>query len=806
MTKTPFLYLVISLSAGLICGYFTDALPLGILLLFFFLVAFISVVFISDIKPAVMDIICIVLVSMFGFLYYEGRTRIYPKNHIRHLNGIVSQSWGKDIAIVGDVLSLPDTREEKTYVEVEARSLVLSSDTIPVCGRIRVTLGGDVEYGERLILYGRLDSPPPARNPGGFDYRAWLARQNIYNTMSPDSVIKVGENFGNRFILLAAGIRSYIETTIDRNIGGDKGAFLKGITIGERGMIPGEVQEVFRNTGVVHILAVSGLHVGILAAMLFLVIRLFRLPNIVNIMVTSACLIVYAFMTGLRPSVVRATTMSILLMSTFLTERDTDILNTLCVTAFAILIWNPQFLFDVGFQLSFGATAGIIYLYPKIYPLIRVRNRGIDNAIIKPFTVSLSAQAGTTLLAAHYFYRLPVISLIANIFVVPLTGLCIGAGLLLSLVNLLKIDLLSRVFASAVYGVTALTLGTVNLFGKVPYGHFWIGSLSPLFLIFYFILLVSGVNALYYMIKRRVFNPSHRVFVYTVIVFLVLLVSSRLYKIYNREVRVTFMDVGMGNSTLVEMEDNVILMDGGSYHRDTPVSADLLRRKGVKDVSLVFLTSPLSYDIGGLTYILKNFNVKGVALPFIPYHTYAYKKFLYTIKERKIPYRFVAKGDRIGPFTVKNPMGGYYSDIKDVSLVLTLDVGQGLSPAKQNVGQGFSLAKENYKILFLGEVKSNIMEIAEEADIMKAPYFGGYRDPSFVEIVKPKVTVASVGKNRWGMPSQEMMEEYKKYGRVIRTDEDGACIIKIRNDTITIQTMRDREKLGDKLLRWAGVR
>ncbi|MDO9574965.1 MAG: DNA internalization-related competence protein ComEC/Rec2 [bacterium] len=790
MTKTPFLYLVISLSAGLICGYFTDVLPLGILLLFFFLVAFISVVFISDIRPAVMDIICIVLVSIFGFLYYEGRTRIYPKNHIRHLNGIE-----RELTIIGDILSLPDTREEKTYVEVEARSLVLPSDTIPVCGRIRVSLGGDVEYGERLILYGRLDPPPPARNPGGFDYREWLARQNIYNTMSPDSVIKVGENFGNRFILLAAGIRSYIETTIDRNIGGDKGAFLKGITIGERGMISEEVQEVFRNTGVVHILAVSGLHVGILAAMLFLVIRLFRLPNLVNIIITSACLIVYAFMIDLRPSVVRATIMSIFLMITLLTERDTDILNTLCVTAFAILIWNPQFLFDVSFQLSFGATAGIIYLYPKVHSLIKMRNRNIDNAIIKPFTISLSAQAGTTLLAAHYFYRLPVISLIANIFVVPLTGLCIGTGLLLSLVNLLKIDVLSRVFASAVYGVTALTLGTVNLFGKVPYGHFWIGSPSPLFLIFYFILLVSGVNALYYMIKRRVFNPSHKIFVYTVIVSLILLVSSRLYRVNNREVRVTFMEVGMGNSTLVEIEDDVILMDGGSYYRDIPVSADLLRRNGTRDVSLVFLTSPLSYDIGGLTYILENFNVKGVALPFIPYHTYAYKRFLHTIKEKKIPYRFVAKGDRIGPFTVKNPMDEIPLDIKDASLVLTL-----------NVGQGLSLAKQDYKILFLGEVKSNIMEMAEEADIMKAPYFGDYRDPSFIEIVKPKVTVVSVGKNRWAMPSQEMMEEYKKYGRVIRTDEDGACLVRISKDAVTIQTMRDREKLGDKLLRWVGVR
>jgi competence protein ComEC len=809
MTRTPFLYLIVSLSAGLICGYFTDSLPFAILLLSLFLVVFIAALFFSDIRPGVMNLICIALISMFGFLYYEGRTRMYPKNHITHLTEIE-----REFPIMGDVLSLPDKRVKKTIVELEARSLIAHSDTIPVCGRIRVTLEGDVGYGERLILYGRLNPPPPSRNPGGFDYERWLTGQDIYGIMFPDSVVVVGKNFGNRFILLVERIRSYIGTTIDRDIGGNPGAFLKGIIIGERGVIPTEVREVFRNTGVVHILAVSGLHVSVIAAMLFLVIRLFRLPNYLNIMMTSTCLVMYAFMIDLRPSVVRATIMSILLMITVLTERDTDTLNTLCVAAFAILIWNPQSLFDASFQLSFGAAAGIIYLYPKIYPLIRVRNRGIDNAVIKPFTVSLSAQAGTTLLAAYYFYRLPVISLIANLFVIPLTGLCIGTGLLLPIVNLLKIDILNKVFASAVYGVTTLTLSVVNLFGKVPHGHFWIGSPSPLFLVIYFILLVSGVNAVYHKLQMRVFDLSQKVFIYTVLSSIVLFSSTHLYKLYNPEVRVTYMDVEMGNSTVIEMGNDIILINGGSYHRGTPAVADLLRRKGVRDVSLIFLTSPFSYDIGGLTYILENFNVGCVALPPVPYHTYGYKRFLYTIKEKEIPYRFVARGDRIGTFMVKNPKKVLPSHIKDASLVLSFDVAQGFSPCQRSYNPvptdpyeygKSNLAKQGYKILFLGEVENNITEMVEKADIMKAPYFGGYRNPSFLEIVRPEVTVISVGRNRWGVPSQEMIDEYRRYGRVIRTDKDGACIVRIRKDGVTIHTMRDKEKLVDRLLRWAGV-
>lgn len=791
MTKTPFLYLVISLSTGLVCGYFTDSLPFGILILFLFPVVFTPVVSLCDVRPHVTDIVCITLIAIFGFLYYEGRTRLYPKNHIRYLVGTKG-----DLSIMGDVLSLPDARGEKTFVEVEAKSLITPSDTIPVCGRMRVVLGGDVGYGQRMILHGGLNPPSPARNPGGFDYGEWLARQNICGVMYPDSAVKVGGCQGNGFIHLVWRMRNYIENTIDENIGGNSGAFLKGIILGERGMIPGEVREVFKNTGVVHILAVSGLHVCIIAGILLLVVGLFGLPATARIVIVSILLISYAFMIDLRPSVVRATIMTILFMFALFEERETEALNTLCVAAFGILIWKPQSLFDVGFQLSFGAAAGIIYLYPKIYSLLGVRNKYVDNAVVKPFTVSLSAQAGTSLLAAHYFYRLPVISLIANLLVIPLTGICIGTGLLLSLVNLLKIDVFNKVFASAVYGVTTFTLGVVNAFGKVPHGHFWIGSPSPIFLVFYFILLVSGANALYHGLKKGVFHISHKVFTYAVLISLVFFISTRLYKIYNREVRVTFMNVGMGNSTLIETGRDVFLLNGGSYRGGIPTAADLLRRRGIGDISLIFLTSPLSYDIGGLTYILENFNVGGVAFPFISHNTYRYRRFLNAIREKKIPYRFVAAGDELGPFGVRNPEREIPSDVKDASLVLSMDV---------NVGRG-EPAGRVHRILFLGEVENDIERMVERTDILKAPYFGGYRDPSFLELARPEVTVVSVGKNRWGMPSREMMEAYERYGRVIRTDEDGACVVRIGKDTMTIHTMRDKEKLRDRVLGWMGAR
>ncbi len=781
MSKTPFFYLVILLSAGLISGYFIDRIPFAILSVSLFFALFLFCLFLSDRRIGARNALLLFLISVFGFFYYEGRTRIYPGNHIRELAG-----FEEKIGILGDVRSLPDKREKKVFFEFESRSLINDADTIPLCGKIRVTFDYGVNYGDRLILYGRLRSPSSPSNPNEFDYRSWLARRNIYVTMFPDSIKKVGDGFGNRGILLVARVRDYIEGTVNKNIGGTPGAFLKGITIGQRGQIPKEVQEVFKNTGVIHILAVSGLHVGIIAGILFVIVSLFRPKVIVKVILVSTFLVLYAFMIDLRPSVVRATVMTILLMIGIFGKKETDVLNTLCIAAFFILIWNPQSLFDVSFQLSFGATASIIYLYPKIYPLVRVRKGYVDNILIKPLTVSLCAQAGTTFLIAHYFYRFPIISLVANLIVIPLTGLCITTGFLLFFVNLIGIDLLTGIFASAAYGTSSLTLNIVRLFGKIPYGHFWIKSPSPLFLFFYFFLLVTGANLLYPLIKKRTFNISLKPFIYGVISAALLLIGTNLYRAYNPEITMTFMDVGMGNSTLLQMGSDVVLIDGGGS--ETPTT--LLRSKGIRDISIIFLSSPLSYDVRGLEYVIENFNVKGVVLPFIPYNSWTYRRFLNALKQRNIPHKFVRAGDEIGPFKVKNSSDGA-SNVKDASLVLVFEGG-----VKQ---------ANECKALFLGEVETNIRDVVEKAHIVRAPYFGGYRDPSFLELVQPELTVISVGRNRWGLPDSVMIENYKRYGRVVRTDKDGACIVKIGMEGISIKTIREKEEMRENLKRWMGL-
>ncbi len=789
MTKNPFLYLTVSFSAGLVCGYFVNRLVFAIPVIAILILVFTGGIFLSGRIPHLKDVVCIFLVSCFGFLYYEGRTRIRPANHIERITGLE-----RPLAIVGDVISLPDKREDRVLFNLEARYLEVRGDTIPISGKIRVTLKGEIAYGNRLKLHGSLNPPPPPTNPGEFDYGSWLRRQNIYGVMHPDSMERLEGNYGNPFIYAAARVRRHVEMTINNNIGGRQASFLKGITIGERGEIPDELKEVFRNTGVVHVLAVSGLHVGIIAFILFLLFRITRIPNIVSLFLISACLIIYALMIDLRPSVVRATLMSILLMAALLRGRDTSLLNVLSLAAFLILLWNPQALFDVGFQLSIGATAGIIYLYPKLYPILHPSgSRILDYGIIRPFTTSLSAQAGTTLLSAHYFYRLPVISILANLVVIPLTGLCIATGLLLSLVNLLNVGLLNKICASAVYGFTTVTIAVVGLFSKIPGGHFWIGSPSPLFLILYFFIILSGINAIHNLVESGSLDFSCKVFVYSVILSLFILLGSRLWREFNPEINITFFDSNNGNCTLVEA-DRTIVIDGGPYRRTAPPVADLLRREGVSEISLLFLTSPLSYDAGGVSYLLENFLVRGIALPFIPYDSYTYRSLVWRIKKEEIPYVFIEEGNELGGFRVINPAeeGGLSLGAKDASLVLYFE---------PDVISG---RDESCSVLFMGHLEREIRKKAREADVLKAPYFGGYRDPTFLEVVRPSLTVISVGENRWGLPSEEMIREYGRYGDVIRTDDSGACVISIQRNGFLVRTMSQGEPMLDRFLRWTG--
>ncbi len=529
--RRPALITTIFFSLGIILAHFTDISFLNIILLLIitsilYLITGISGVrsylltrnFCREVTPdstkraITSNSIIAILIIQSGVFYYEIRTRVFPENHILEFIG------GKR-KVISDIVRDPDKRIDRTILECN----VIEIDGEKCSGRIRITVNrlmvhssefidkkfnnhelitnNQLKYGQRIKSYGYLYYPDFSHIPSEFDYRSWLTRRDIYGVMtiySNKNIKIMGKGKSNMLISkVALPIKRSIEKSIDKYIGGNQGAFLKGIIIRQRGLIPKQVQEYFKNTGTIHILAVSGLHVGIIATIIFMLLSIFRISRMSRAIITSLFLILYCFIVDLQVPVIRATIMFIIGMIALSCERETDMFNIIACAGLFNLFINPQTLFDASFQMSFVAVLSIVYLYPKIYPQLfgLLKNRSLIKSIAQLFTVSICAQMGVGIITAYYFFRVPIISIIANLFVIPLTGLSITLGFCISVANLLPFKIIAHLFAGAGFVVTTITLKIIELFSKIPYSHFWVDKPSILFIAFYFLILIFLVNA-----------------------------------------------------------------------------------------------------------------------------------------------------------------------------------------------------------------------------------------------------------------------------------------------------------------------
>ena len=246
---------------------------------------------------------------------------------------------------------------ENPDLAVEAKLLVRFREPIPL------------RYGDRIEVEGVLRQPNGQRNPGGFDYRFYLARRGVFGILYPQWGEEIAPTDRSGFPLLrwTEKLRRRVEDVIDAAYRENRihAQVLKGMLLGLRSELSPDILDAFRNSGSIHILAVSGLHVGLIATVCFFGFSLLRLPRKATDLLTIAAVILYACLVGFRPSVFRASLMAVIYLISRIIERDRDLFNLLAFAALVLLLINPAQLWDIGFQLSFAAVASIVYLAPK---------------------------------------------------------------------------------------------------------------------------------------------------------------------------------------------------------------------------------------------------------------------------------------------------------------------------------------------------------------------------------------------------------------------------------------------------------
>jgi len=362
---------------------------------------------------------------------------LLKKNHYTHF---LSDNY-RSIIEIDDIL-----KPNSYYENYNAKVIQLNSKK--VFGKIKVNVYKDsikerFKVGDQIVLIQKFDAIQPPLNPYQFNYKNYLKNKQIYHQVS----IKNNEylylnNNRKSFKRWAYTLREQVnKALIENGFKGEELAIINALLLGQRQDISEEVMQNFQKAGAVHILAVSGLHIGIIMLLLNFLLKpleILKKGSEIKLVLVVLFLWFFAFVAGLSPSVVRAVTMFTAVAIALTSKNTINTYNSLIISIFILLLINPYYLFEVGFQLSYLAVFFIVWLQPMLYKLWKPKLKLADYSW-QLLTVSTAAQLGVLPLSLYYFHQFPGLFFMSNLIIIPFLGMILGFGILIILLASLKI-------------------------------------------------------------------------------------------------------------------------------------------------------------------------------------------------------------------------------------------------------------------------------------------------------------------------------------------------------------------------------
>ncbi len=474
-----------------------------------------------------------------------------------------------ELLVTGTLTDPPDARDTFTNLRMEVTSVNTGDETLPVHGLIlaRVAPGGGWQYGDVVRLRGHLQTPPSSED---FSYQDYLARQGILAYMPDAEITLLPITGGNPVLRLVYAFKSYAVDRVYRIFPEPEASLLAGILLGDDNGIPASLQQAYQNTGTAHIIAISGFNIAILAG-LFVTLFSRLLGARKGAIAATAGILLYTVLVGATASVVRAAIMAGLAIFARQTGRRQNGLNTLAFTGALMAVINPNVLWDVGFQLSFAATLGLV-LYAQPFQdwftglLSRWLPAGTAGKIGTPVgefvLFTLAAQLATLPIMAYQFGRISLIAVVANPFILPAqpaVEVLAGLALLLSFIYLP----LGKLAGWIAWPFAAYTDRAVEFFNHFPHGVIVLGEFSFLFVVLFYTLLLSITFT-----RRRLKHSLGTVLAPTIILatlgISIFLVWSALFLTPDGLLHLTFFDVGSADAILIQTPGGrSLLVNGG---------------------------------------------------------------------------------------------------------------------------------------------------------------------------------------------------------------------------------------------------
>ncbi|MBR3134186.1 MAG: DNA internalization-related competence protein ComEC/Rec2 [Clostridia bacterium] len=603
----------------------------------------------------------------------------------------------------------------------------------------------DFEIGDIIYFYGTFEKGENQRNYGGFNYNLYLKTRKIYGIFKADSIKRIGNS---KSLMLGYKkkiykIRNNIISNFNNNLSKNNSALLSGIILGVTDKISKDVIENFQKSSLTHTLAISGENFMYIILIFKLASKRIRLKNFMNI-ITILSLIFFMELTGNTSSVIRAGIMTIIIILSKLLHRKYDFLTSLFLSLLVQIIYNPYCIFDVGLILSYSGVLGLAFFYKPLNSKIKSKlicgilatNIAIIPIIMYNFNIISFSFLITNLLSSFLIEIITILGFISIFFRLKIIYFILNHFL-----NILEI--------------------IISYFSLIPFSKVYVTTPSFLSITIYYVLVLS-----IFKLKKDKAKKT----IVTFLTITIIALNTNYSSLFGTDrIKISFLDVGQGDCTVIQHKNKIVLIDGGGssnseYEIGKNIVIPSLLDKKIKKINYIIVSHFDTDHVGGLLEVMEELRVDNVIISKQVQENENYKRFIEIVNRKNIEIIIVEKGNKVQI---------------DEKLFFEILWPNSLEILDDNVLNNNSIVcKLNYNdfsMLFTGDIEElaekSIIETYKkdlkriEATVLKVAHHGSKTSSSeeFLKAVKPKITLIGVGKNnKFGHPNEEVLSRIEK--------------------------------------------